>query len=159
MNGESRGGRSEVRFASKRELWVVLLVWTLVVALLIVSADIARSPMASWVKYTLEFLFLALAVFAVWTLYGTHYTVMSDRLLARCGPFKYEVPLHSIVRITPSRDPSASPALSLDRLHIGYRGSRTGLLISPERQREFLDAVLQRNSRLRQSDVGLETGR
>ena len=68
----------------------------------------------------------------------------SDRLIARCGPFTTTVSLEAIEAIPPSRSPLASPACSLDRLHIRHRGSSSGLLVSPIDKRAFLEGLVTR---------------
>ncbi len=72
----------------------------------------------------------------------------SDKLIARCGPFTTVVYLDAIETISPSRSPVASPACSLDRLHIRYSGSESGLLVSPIDKRAFLEVLVARCSNL-----------
>ncbi len=57
-------------------------------------------------------------------------------------------PMAPIETISPSRSPVASPACSLDRLHIRYGGSESGLLVSPIDKRVFLEALVVRCSNL-----------
>jgi hypothetical protein len=76
-----------------------------------------------------------------WTLYGTNYRLLGDQLLIRSGPFRFRVPLAEITSVAPSRNPTSSPACSLDRLEIRYRGDRARILISPVDQAGFLEAL------------------
>ena len=89
-----------------------------------------------------------MAVLSIWILFSTGYTMTSDKLIARCGPFTTVVSLDAIEKISPSRSPVASPACSLDRLHIRYSGSESGLLVSPIDKRVFLEALVVRCSNL-----------
>ena len=76
------------------------------------------------------------------------YTLTSDKLIAHCGPFTNIVTLDAIETISPSRSPLASPACSLDRLHIVYSGSKSGLLVSPIDKHAFLETLVARCSNL-----------
>lgn len=69
-------------------------------------------------------------------LLATHYTLEPGWLRVRSGPFAWRIPVSEITTITPTHDPLASPALSLDRLRIDY--GRRSLLISPREQDRFL---------------------
>lgn len=71
-----------------------------------------------------------------WIVTSTAYTVTTDTLVVRSGPFRWYVPFEQIRAIAPTRSPLSSPALSLDRLRIDY-GS-TSLMISPEDRERFL---------------------
>jgi hypothetical protein len=46
--------------------------------------------------------------------------------------------------VVPTRNPLSSPALSLDRLHIRYGGSRMGIMISPVNKAVFLQDLAAR---------------
>ncbi len=131
-------------FPSKRDAWLVLFIWA--GAILAVVGAVAqfdsRAPLL--VRALLLVVLLAAAAFMLWVLYGTAYAVGRDELLVRCGPFRFKVRLGDIESVTPSRNPLSSPACSLDRLYIRLRGSRVGLLVSPEDKRGFLAALVER---------------
>lgn len=74
----------------------------------------------------------------LWILLGTRYELSPGRLLIRCGPFRWTVPLNEIRAVTPTRNPLSSPALSLDRLRIDY-GRGSSVMISPRDQARFLE--------------------
>ena len=63
----------------------------------------------------------------LWILYGTAYTITSDRVQARSGPFRFQIPLLEIDSVEPSHSPFSSPACSLDRLDIRYRQGRSSV--------------------------------
>lgn len=92
---------------------------------------------------------LASSGFIFWLLYSTRYTLTERKLVVHCGPFRWTVMLDSIQEVFPSRNPLSSPACSLDRLHIHYRGSRYGLLISPMNKSAFLNDLVARSPGLR----------
>lgn len=73
----------------------------------------------------------------LWVLLGTRYELTPERLLIRCGPFRWTVPLREIRAVTPTRNPLSSPALSLDRLRIDY-GRGSSVMISPRDKDRFL---------------------
>jgi len=84
----------------------------------------------------------------LWSFYGTSYTLGADQLLIRSGPFRFRVALGEITSVAPSRDPRSSPACSLDRLEIRYRGDQSRMLISPADKPAFLEALLRRCDQL-----------
>ena len=64
---------------------------------------------------------VVLAVF-VWLYFTTRYTITSQAVLVKSGPFSWIVPLREITSIEPTHNPASSPAFSLDRLLIRYGG-------------------------------------
>jgi len=74
------------------------------------------------------------------SLLTTRYTVEEQQLVVRSGIFRWRIPLNEISGITPTSDPIASPALSLDRLRITY-GQAKSLLISPRDKDGFLAQI------------------
>ncbi len=126
------------RFPSKRDLWLVIVLWGAALALVYASIDVARSPTPAMFKALFLLICIPSAVLIPWILYGTSYTLTEEALLMRCGPFRNRVLVSAIQAVTPSRNPMSSPACSLDRLHIQYRGSRLGILVSPADKQSFL---------------------
>jgi hypothetical protein len=76
------------------------------------------------------------AVLAVWVFFGTDYRLDVSELYVRSGPFRWRVPLREIRSVTPTRNPLASPALSLDRLRIDY-GDGRWIMVSPADSERF----------------------
>lgn len=128
-------------YPSKRDRWLVLLLWGGAILLAVAAAEIAGSPLHLMAKVGFMALTLGGVALCLWPLYSTFYTLTDTHLVARCGPFRALVPLEAIQAVTPSRNPLASPACSLDRFHVRYRGSRLGLLISPEDKSAFLQSL------------------
>jgi membrane protein YdbS with pleckstrin-like domain len=82
-----------------------------------------------------------------WLFTTTKYTVGTDELLIRSGPFWWRVPIKDIVSITPTRNPLSSPALSLDRLEINY-GKNTSIMVSPLDKEGFIEALRARGAKV-----------
>lgn len=141
-------GSGESRQPSKRDLWITVVICVTAVVLIVASLNLIDSPMTPIVKYPLVLACLAMAVLSIWILLSTGYTMTSGKLIARCGPFTTVVSLDAIETVSPSRSPVAGPACSLDRLHIRYSGSESGLLVSPIDKRVFLEALVARCSNL-----------
>ncbi len=128
-----------MRFRSKVDAWL--------------AATLAGSALVSlWAAYVVATrasgagLVAAMALLAVgaalplWMLWSTRYEIGGGRLRARCGPFRWDIPLAQITRVTPSNSAISSPALSLDRLRIEY-GPGKALLVSPRDRDAFLRAL------------------
>ena len=136
------------RFPSKRDTWLVLVLWGAALALVYASIDVARSPTPAMFKALFLLICIPAALLLPWILYGTSYALTEEALLIRCGPFRNRVLVSAIQEVTPSRNPMSSPACSLDRLHIKYRGSRLGILVSPADKRSFLQELAELDSQL-----------
>jgi hypothetical protein len=75
-----------------------------------------------------------------WLLLSTRYTLEARQLVVQSGPFCWRIDYAEIEAITPTSNPSSSPALSLDRLRIDY-GRGKMLMISPRDRSNFLLAI------------------
>ncbi len=127
-------------YRSKVDTWLLVLMVVLMacsMAVALAGAGFIASNRASsgWVVAVLTALVGAGLPF--WILVSTSYELASGTLQVRCGPLRIRVPLSEITRITPSRSPLSSPALSLDRLRIEY-GQGKSLMISPRDKEQFL---------------------
>jgi Bacterial PH domain len=132
------------RFVSKRDGWIVAVLWI---------ASLVDFGVAAWLWFGDDAapafvapLLLAAGVFQLHVLYGTDYTVESDVLRVRASFFRWHIPLAAIDSIEPTRNPLSSPACSLDRLLIRYAGGRR-VMISPADKEGFLRALGQRAPR------------
>jgi hypothetical protein len=132
-------------FPSKRDWWLVLLIWVAVIVGLVGGlAPVFLEDGALITKLLLAGVCLGVDALMLWVLYGTGYTIASDQLLIRCGPFTFPVPLEEINAITPTHNPLSSPACSLDRLKIAYLDSLRSIMISPKDKPGFLSTIVQR---------------
>jgi len=82
----------------------------------------------------------AVAMFIIWLYQATKYIVTPDEITVHAGLYKVNIPLTSIVSVTPSRDPLSSPAFSLNRLEIRYNKDKR-ILISPKDRERFLSDI------------------
>jgi hypothetical protein len=143
-------------YPSKRDAWLAFVVW--MVSLLSLGAALLcgfatrGEPRVSALAFILC---LGAPAFVLWSFYGTSYTLLADQLRIRSGPFRFRVPLAEITAVAPSRSPMSSPACSLDRLEIRYRGDRSRMLISPEDKAGFLEALRRRCDQLVLTSEGL----
>jgi len=158
LSRDKSSSNRQLRFDSKRDLWLVVVLWGVVLGLVYASLNVAGSPTPIAFKVVFIGLCLVSATFIPWILYGTFYVLTGDELLIRCGPFRHRVLVGAIQEITPSRNPLSSPACSLDRLHIKYQGSRNGVLISPVDQRLFLKELASLDPKLSLRGDGIIRG-
>ncbi len=79
----------------------------------------------------------------LWLTVPVHYQITDQELRVRGGPFCWKIPLGSILRVRPSKNPLSAPAWSLARLHITFKknGRKSFVLISPGDRRAFLDTL------------------
>lgn len=94
---------------------------------------------------------LAAAVLPWWIFATTDYTVTNHTLEIRSGPFRWSIAFRDITGIEFTRSPASSPALSLHRLRIQYKGGAL-IMISPENREQFL-------ADLRSRGVGVQVRR
>jgi membrane protein YdbS with pleckstrin-like domain len=87
-------------------------------------------------------LLLAVLAAIAWLFLSTQYTVRSNHLIVRSGPFSWRIPIDTIAKVKATRNPLSAPALSLDRLEISY-GDRRTILVSPKDTAGFLQAIRQ----------------
>jgi hypothetical protein len=109
---------------------------------------LALSPKTSmgvlWLPLTLTAL---VTVFVLWVMLSTYYEFQGEVLVAHSGPFSWRVPLKDITAVRESNSARSGPALSMDRLEIGFGAGRV-LLISPADKPGFLAALQRRAPRL-----------
>lgn len=126
-------------YRSKVDLWLaVVLVGTLTVSLGAVYGMLRSGSTGDLIGAAFTIVVLA-GVGAV--VVPIRYTIGASELVVRAGVMRIRIPLDRIRRVHRSRSLISSPALSLDRLAVEYRGgphSRPTVYISPERQEEFV---------------------
>lgn len=136
-------------YPTKRDAWLVALLWVAVIALLTATWNLWRAPGSMTFRLIMSALLVASAAFVLWVLYGTRYMLTDYDLIVRSGPFRWTVPLDSITEVFPTHNPLSSLACSLDRLHIRYRGSRWGVMVSPQDKEGFLRDLAARSPSIR----------
>lgn len=78
----------------------------------------------------------------------TYYKITDDhRLLIKCGVLEsFDINVDDIEWIKKSNELTNAPALSVDRLEIGYKGGR--ILISPRDKKKFVEDLRKINSKI-----------
>lgn len=127
------------RYASKTDLWLLLILLVSLVAALAggIAASIEGGPLRI---AQMSFVMLFVIGLLVWLRVGTHYTLDGRNLIIRSGPLRWTIDVDEITRIEKARGlmmARSSPALSLDRLRITYGAGKT-LMISPAEKEKFL---------------------
>lgn len=125
-------------YESKRDLWLVLVIWGSNIVILAAAARVWQTDEPLAFRLVFGLFMVAVTFFALWLLYGIRYLLTNENLVAVCGPFKTVVPLTAIEEVRPSRSPLASAAASLDRLEVRHSGKPLGLLVSPLDKEGFL---------------------
>lgn len=128
------------RFNSKIDLWmkIVLILVILGEAVAIgIAAFAAEEPLA-----TTGIILLGIAVIGliVWLMIGTYYVVDHGTIRIVAGPFRRKVPIDQVSSVEATRSLVSSPALSMDRMRIGY-GKNRRIIISPADKQGFLRAI------------------
>jgi len=136
--------RSLKVYPSKKDTWLVVVIWAGAIVFLASSVVTVLLPLSFKLRLGILLLFIGLVFFVIWVLYSTFYVLANSSLIVRCGPFKWTVPLDTIMEVVPSRNSRSSPACSLDRFRIKYQGSWSGLLISPTDKHHFLQDLAER---------------
>ena len=139
---------NHVTFPSKRDWWIVALIWVGALLALFAGFDQLSGAGSPALRGSFSLLCVAIAGFMIWVLYRTEYVLTMEDLLVRCGPFRYRIPLAGVDSVTPSRNPLSSPACSLDRLLIKWEDGRRQILISPDPKADFLRVLAQRCAQL-----------
>jgi len=139
--------QSRAFFTSRVDSWLIAIGPLVGLAAAAVVAGVAVPP-ALQSGRALDLLVPALviviaAVLPLWLVLDTNYTLTADDLLVRSGPFRWRVALSEVREVSPSRSWISSPALSLDRLHIGYGAGRS-ILVSPREKQRFVDCLRER---------------
>lgn len=124
-------------YKSKIDAWLAVPLIFAIAISFCAGATILFAGGQSWVAVVVVFLGAGLPS---WLLLDTRYCLESGQLHARCGPFRWCVPVAAITGITPTRSLLSSPALSLDRLRIEY-GSGKAIMISPRNKDALLKEI------------------
>lgn len=126
-------------FKSKIDSWLIALLVIEAVPLLAIGIIIAITTGTGkdWVALVI---IIAAQSLPIWLLRTTNYTVSSNHLRIRFGPFKWKIALDSITSVQASSDLRSGPALSLDRLEIKY-GDGKSVVVSPVDKAGFRQAI------------------
>ncbi len=129
-----------VRFRSKIDAWLLILLIVAVAGLLVTLVAVLSSYASGTEKLLVAGLTFLGVLLIVSMLLRTYYTVDDEKLRVVSGPFRWTIPISEIADISESRSALSSPALSLDRLKISY-GRNRHILVSPADKKKFLKAI------------------
>jgi len=127
-------------FPSKRDLWLGSLILGLM--LLGTLPAFLRPSKAQLL------ILVPVILFVGWIWFGTGYEILENELKIYCGPFRRRVPLQDIKEIKKTRNPSSSPACSLDRMEIKY-GKSKRVMISPADKDNFIKTMIEKSPQIR----------
>ena len=142
-----------MKYRSKKDPWVLLLVWTAILFPLVFglgAIHIESEPLlvvSGWVSLTVgSLLALSLALLS----FPLYYEITSSTLRIRCGLLLQEIPFSSMQAIIPTRNPLPAPAWSLDRLQVNYGVGEKPFcaLIAPHDKEDFLCKLAECDSEL-----------
>lgn len=131
-------------YPSKRDPWIVVVLWLSIATMLFGAWVVWQAPGTALFRLGMTAVFALFAGFIVWILHGTRYELRGEALVIHSGPFRWSRSVHAIREVRPTHNPLSSPALSLDRLAIRFRGHKLPVMISPVRRDEFLADLLAR---------------
>jgi len=126
-------------FPSKRDLWLGLLIWGLV---LLAAVPALLKPGKGQL-----IIMGAVILFIGWIWFGTGYEISDVELKIRCGPFRQSIPLQDIREIKRTRSPLSAPACSLDRMEIKY-GKSKRVMISPADKEGFIKMLIGKSPQI-----------
>lgn len=135
-------------FPTRKNLTLGVFLWaSILVPLAFIGYEL-------YVGYNLAGLLIVVLVFipSIVLLYGvwfrTRYIVDEVSLIIKIGPYtERDIDIAEIISVKRSFSLIASPANSFKRLQIHYRGGM--ILISPLREKEFLELITRLNERIK----------
>lgn len=140
--------RTTKTYPSKVDMWIFVLLAMAIGAMVIgMGVALAQEGLLRFIQGA--FVVFGAIGFLVWIMLGTNYTLESDHLVARSGPFSWKIFLADITSIeqaTGYMRLKSGPSMSMDRLTITYRGGKK-LNISPADKQGFLKEIAARGAR------------
>lgn len=129
-----------MKFKSKVDTWLLVVLVAGIAGQVFALASVLVQRIAGTEKTVVVSLLLVGILLMASVLLRTHYTVSDGRIRIVSGPFFWTIPVAEIDEVSDSRSLLSSPALSLDRMRIRYRGNRY-ILVSPKDKNGFLEAI------------------
>ncbi|WP_369899677.1 PH domain-containing protein [Bacillus manliponensis] len=127
-------------FPSKKDRWLRPLWWGCIIVCFL--------PLL----FREDFIFLVftipLAILLIWSWFTTGYIVKETDLIVKSGPLTKGISIHDIKKVTVTKNPFASPALSVERLGIIYGDARDIIFISPFQKEEFIRLLTKINPKI-----------
>lgn len=140
--GRGTAGAGAYRARSKVDAWLAVVAGGALILSLSALGPLLHSGTAA--DRVGAFVTVAILALVTCLTVPTHYTLAGDVLTVRSGVVRWRIPLDSIRRLSPTHNPLASPAWSLDRIAVEYgtpgTQSRT-ILISPVGRDAFMERL------------------
>ena len=131
-------------FPSKKDLWIYLVIWVCVIACL--------TPIFIGRDFEVLFFTIPLAILLIWAFFTTGYKVNDELLIIQNGPIKKKISIKDIKKISKTKNPLASSALSIDRLEITYGSKFEMELVSPKDKQKFTSLLKSINPQIEVTD-------
>lgn len=124
-----------MRFNSKRDLWITLIL-IIISAYLVIMAFFITAP--SYIRYML----FSLVSLIVWIYLYTYYIIDENYLVIRCGPVKIRILYEDIEHVKSTRNLISSMALSIDKVKIKTNKQGFSVIyISPKNKDMFINEL------------------
>jgi len=139
-------------FPSKVDWWLIVALCVLPLSVIGVWVEaLASDSRGDLIVAVLTTVFVAGILFGL--VFPMRYGLGDSQLIVRFGLCRHRIPLADITAVEPTRNPLASPALSLDRLSIQFGPGLLGnVMISPADRDEFLAELAQKSGLKREGD-------
>lgn len=138
----------EHHFPTRKSLILGIIIWGMLLGPLapIVHSLLMHTNITVIIIVLVVYLPIIAIIYVVW--FRTGYFINEGLLIIKIGPFtEREIDIVDIISLKRSYNLIASPANSLKRIKVKYRGGM--ILISPARENEFLDLLSALNPRIK----------
>ncbi|WP_374967277.1 PH domain-containing protein [Lysinibacillus sp. RS5] len=127
-------------FPSKKDLWLYPINWGCIIA--------CFTPIFIGRDFEVLFFTIPLAILLVLSWFTTGYKVNNELLIIQNGPIKKKISIKDIKKISKTKNPLASSALSIDRLEIIYGSDFAMALVSPKDKQKFASLLKSINPQI-----------
>ncbi|MGE7934074.1 PH domain-containing protein [Viridibacillus arvi] len=117
-------------YPSKKDVLVAVVNWAVILSCFL--------PLAIQRDYEALFFTIPLALFLGWSWFTTGYRISNELLIIQSGPLKKRIPIKDIEKVSSTKNPLASSALSFDRIEISYGTDYGMALVSPKNKSVFI---------------------
>lgn len=128
-------------FKSRYDTWLRIIFW--ITNLMMIGVLVLLILHGRTSSIIVAVFCAAMLAGVLWMQFATYYRLDDDTLFIRCGPLHWTIPIASITSATLTDDPSAGPALSLQRVRVEFtkNGRKDEIFISPEDREGFIAAL------------------
>ncbi|MFD0767784.1 PH domain-containing protein [Bacillus sp. CGMCC 1.60114] len=127
-------------FPSKKDLWLYPIYFGCIIACFV--------PLFIRRDYEALFFTIPFAILLIWSWFTTGYKINNELLIIQNGPIKKRIPIKDIKKITQTKNPLASSALSIHRLEIIYDSNFGMALVSPKDKQKFASLLESMNPQI-----------